>query len=103
MSAEPHPYTAKLREEMDRLRVKVRGQQGDRRGIAEASRLAPSRVEEIVAGDRPTMQEHLSTALAGQKLPVQIVLKEQFDKALLNNLVDADYLCLLPGRQFLVF
>ena len=36
----------------------------------------------------PTMQEHLSTAQAGQKLPVQIVLKDQFDKALLNSLVD---------------
>jgi serine protease AprX len=30
----------------------------------------------------------LGTTQAGQKLPVQIVLKEQFDKALLNNLVD---------------
>jgi len=36
----------------------------------------------------PTLQEHLTTAQAGQKLPVQIVLKEQFDKVLLNSLVD---------------
>ena len=36
----------------------------------------------------PSLQEHLGTAQAGQKLPVQIVLKEQFDKALLNSLVD---------------
>jgi len=36
----------------------------------------------------PSMQEHLQTAQAGQKLPVQIVLKEQFDKALLNSLVE---------------
>src|SRR5512143_2563588 len=36
----------------------------------------------------PSLQEHLSTAAAGQKLPVQIVMKEQFDKQLLNRLVD---------------
>ena len=36
----------------------------------------------------PSLQEHLTRAQAGQKLPVQIVLKEQFDKQLLNNLVD---------------
>jgi subtilisin family serine protease len=36
----------------------------------------------------PSLQEHLGTAQAAQKLPVQIVLKEQFDKQLLNSLVD---------------
>jgi subtilisin family serine protease len=36
----------------------------------------------------PALQEHLTTAPAGQKLPVQIVLKEQFDRDLLNSLVD---------------
>jgi len=36
----------------------------------------------------PSLQQHLTTAQAEQKLPVQIVLKEQFDKALLNSLVD---------------
>jgi len=36
----------------------------------------------------PSLQEHLGTAQAGQKLPVQIVLKEQFDKVLLNDLVE---------------
>jgi subtilisin family serine protease len=36
----------------------------------------------------PSLHEHLTRTQAGQKLPVQIVLKEQFDKALLNSLVD---------------
>ncbi len=36
----------------------------------------------------PSLQEHLTTAQADQKLPVHIVLKEQFDKQLLNSLVD---------------
>ena len=36
----------------------------------------------------PSLQEHMGTAQAAQKLPVQIVLKEQFDKELLNSLVD---------------
>jgi len=36
----------------------------------------------------PSLQEHLTRAQAGQKLPVQIVLKEQFDKDVLNRLVD---------------
>jgi subtilisin family serine protease len=36
----------------------------------------------------PSLQEHLTKAQAGRKLPVHIVLKEQFDKDLLNNLVD---------------
>ncbi len=36
----------------------------------------------------PSLQEHLTRAQADQKLPVHIVLKEQFDKELLNSLVD---------------
>jgi subtilisin family serine protease len=36
----------------------------------------------------PSLQEHLTKAEAAQKLPVHIVLKEQFDKDLLNRLVD---------------
>jgi len=36
----------------------------------------------------PGLQQHLTTAPAGQKLPVHIVLKEQFDRDLLNSLVD---------------
>ncbi len=36
----------------------------------------------------PSLQEHLTKAQAEQKLPVHIVLKEQFDKDLLNSLVD---------------
>jgi hypothetical protein len=36
----------------------------------------------------PSRQEHLTAAQAGQRLPVQIVLKEQFDRDLLNSLVD---------------
>ena len=36
----------------------------------------------------PSLQEHLNTAPVEQKLPVHIVLKEQFDQALLNSLVD---------------
>jgi subtilisin family serine protease len=36
----------------------------------------------------PSLQQHLTRAQVGQRLPVQIVLKEQFDKALLNSLVD---------------
>jgi subtilisin family serine protease len=36
----------------------------------------------------PSLQQHLTAAQAGQRLPVQIVLKEQFDKDLLNSLVD---------------
>ena len=36
----------------------------------------------------PSLQEHLIKTQADRKLPVQIVLKEQFDKALLNSLVD---------------
>ena len=36
----------------------------------------------------PSLQEHLTRAEAVQKLPVHIVLKEQFDKDLLNRLVD---------------
>jgi subtilisin family serine protease len=36
----------------------------------------------------PSLQQHLTAAKAEQKLPVHIVLKEQFDKELLNNLVD---------------
>jgi serine protease AprX len=35
-----------------------------------------------------TLQEHLTKVQAGQRLPVQIVLKEQFDKDLLNSLVE---------------
>jgi transcriptional regulator with XRE-family HTH domain len=55
---ELHPYTKKLRDEMVRLHLSVRGQTGRRRGIAEDAHLAPSRVEEIVAGERPTEDEH---------------------------------------------
>lgn len=36
----------------------------------------------------PSLQEHLTKAPADQKLPVHIALKEQFDKQLLNSLVD---------------
>jgi subtilisin family serine protease len=36
----------------------------------------------------PVLQQHLTTAPTDQKLPVHIVLKEQFDKELLNSLVD---------------
>jgi subtilisin family serine protease len=36
----------------------------------------------------PGLQQHLTSAQAEQKLPVHIVLKEQFDKELLNSLVD---------------
>jgi len=36
----------------------------------------------------PSLQEHLSTAQPDQKLPVQVVLNEQFDKTLLDNMVD---------------
>ena len=36
----------------------------------------------------PSLQEHLAQAQADQKLPVHIVLKEQFDKQLLSALVD---------------
>jgi subtilisin family serine protease len=36
----------------------------------------------------PSLQEHLTKAQADQKLPVHVVLKEQFDKELLNSLVD---------------
>jgi subtilisin family serine protease len=35
----------------------------------------------------PSLQEHLGKAQADQKLPVHIVLKEQFDRALLGSLV----------------
>jgi subtilisin family serine protease len=35
----------------------------------------------------PSLQQHLTTAQAGQRLPVQIVLKEQFDRDLLNSMV----------------
>jgi len=36
----------------------------------------------------PSLQQHLTGAQAGERLPVQIVLKEQFEKDLLNSLVD---------------
>jgi len=35
----------------------------------------------------PELQQHMVSAAAGQRLPVHIVLKEQFDAALLNSLV----------------
>ena len=35
----------------------------------------------------PSLQEHLTRAQADHRLPVHIVLKEQFDKELLNSLV----------------
>jgi serine protease AprX len=36
----------------------------------------------------PNLQQQLASAQTGQRLPVHIVLKEQFDKDLLNSLVD---------------
>ncbi|MGC8797504.1 MAG: hypothetical protein ACP5PK_02395, partial [candidate division WOR-3 bacterium] len=42
----------------------------------------------------PELAKHLSSAAADQRLPVQIVLKNQFDSRLLNSLVDG-----LPKRE----
>ncbi|MBN2465962.1 S8 family serine peptidase, partial [candidate division WOR-3 bacterium] len=36
----------------------------------------------------PSLQEHLTRAQAGQRLPVHMVLREQFDRDLLSSLVD---------------
>lgn len=49
-----HPYTLELRKQIDRHHSEVRG----RNGISDQSRLAPARIEAIIAGDIPTMEEH---------------------------------------------
>jgi len=44
----------RIREEIERNRQSVRG----RNSVSEQARLAPSRLEEIVAGEQPTREEH---------------------------------------------
>lgn len=53
-----HQYTIELRKLIAKHRSEVRG----RNGIAEQSFLAPSRIEEIVAGSMPTLAEHKGLA-----------------------------------------
>ncbi|MBM3323104.1 hypothetical protein FJY69_06480, partial [candidate division WOR-3 bacterium] len=36
----------------------------------------------------PELERHMATARAGDRLPVHVILNEQFDKELLNRLVD---------------
>jgi len=48
------PYTSKLREIAEKHASRNRGQNG----LANQARLAPSRVAEILAGERPTDEEH---------------------------------------------
>jgi hypothetical protein len=49
-----HPYTLRLREEIDRNRAGIRAPNG----VASQARLAASRVEELYNGERPTEDEH---------------------------------------------